>query len=273
MHQDNRKMPWKRLKSQQDSIHYRLQGVKLLWKESTRARCSEKCRKLSPRTEFTGSAIQRPLQPSSKGPWLLLMHRTELGVIHVVSFYGHAECKSMGSRRFPSLFQKALEVRQHYPLRGKYMKLWEWNWNCSRDPRKLNMPGMCNVWWGKPQAVSEAHPRERSWGPQPAVLEGEGCSSFFSSYLITTCPSATCGTTRFNICPAGFWPSFDIISFCLPFPAFWNGSVYPVPFNFLLDLYRALTAKSLLWVSQETLDLDFLAMLKLLKLQWLLERD
>lgn len=83
-------------------------------------------------------------------------------------------------------------------------------------------------------------------------------------------------TIGFNVCSSGFWTCFKLGHFYLPVTSFWNGNgclvllyVGSILFSFLF--LWGLMAKSLPWVSEQTLGLDFSAVLERLRLWCLLE--
>lgn len=133
------------------------------------------------------------------------------------------------------------------------------------SPRNLKMPRMWTLYWGNPQIEENHTKRAATCTTISHVISGEPSKSFGTYILSQFVPGGGQGATEFNVFPSGFYScSFTnlyhpiLLSEMELFPPChlcWKCS------HFIWILYRGPQP----WVQEKTLDMDFVAVLELLR--------
>jgi hypothetical protein len=92
------------------------------------------------------------------------------------------------------------------------------------------MPGMCNIFLGKLQAMNGVQIKREAMGVANGKALGAGLPKTVGTHIMTKHTSEDRhGIAEFNVCPAEFLFCFDLIlPCCLPGPPFLNRKVYSV---------------------------------------------
>lgn len=96
-------------------------------------------------------------------------------------FMGIQDAKFLESwKPYTQISEECLGYQAVCLLRGQCIKLWEWSWNCTADPRKLENPGMWTIWektasskqkWPKREAIGTSTNSNARGARPPKPLE------------------------------------------------------------------------------------------------------